>query len=52
MQDELLALFEPAKGVQDDGYDELRSGFDNNGYGVAYTVDDDDTTVYMLLYNT
>ena len=49
MQDNLLAEFEPAYNVQDDGYDDMVKKFKENNGEIAICKDGKDTT-YMLVW--
>lgn len=49
MQDNLLAEFEPAYNVQDDGYDDMVKKFNENNGEIAICKDGK-TTIYMLVW--
>lgn len=49
MQENLLAEFEPAENVADDGYDKMKEDFANNNGEIAF-VDNKGTTTYMLIW--
>lgn len=50
MQENLLAEFKPAEGVEDDGYNSMVADFENGRGKIAKCVSDR-TTIYMLVWN-
>lgn len=49
MQENLLAEFEPAEGVVDDGYEEMKRNFVNNEGDIAF-CQHEGTVTYMLIW--
>lgn len=50
LQDNLLAEFEPAEGVVDDGYNKMVAAFTNDE-GWIVKVEDGSKTTYMLIFD-